>query len=50
MSDPVDDGRVTPKTNPKIAVGEYRVALGEANGNITATRTCQANQRKRLAR
>ncbi|MGX1353357.1 hypothetical protein AB7M49_006978 [Bradyrhizobium elkanii] len=50
VSDPVDDGRVTPKTNPKIAVGEYRVALGEANGNITATRTCQANQRKRLAR
>lgn len=50
VSDPVDDGRITRKTNPKIAVGEYRVALGEANDNITATRTCQTNQRKRLAR
>lgn len=50
VPDPIDDGRVTKRTNPKIMVGEYRVALGEARGNLSATRTCQANQRKRLAR
>ncbi|MGY4333179.1 hypothetical protein ACVWWG_007596 [Bradyrhizobium sp. LB7.2] len=48
--DPLEAGTVTVTTNPKLAVGEYRVALGEANDNITATRECQSNQRKRLAK
>jgi hypothetical protein len=46
----VDDPAVTLATNPKLAVGEYKVALGQANDNITATRNCQANQRNRLAK
>lgn len=50
MVDPLEAGKVTVTTNPKLAVGEYRVALGEANDNITATRECQSNQRKRLAK
>lgn len=50
VADPLEAGRITVKTNPKLAAGEYRVALGEANGNISATRTCQVNQRKRLGR
>jgi hypothetical protein len=40
---------LTVATDPKLAVGEFEVALDEANGNLTATRTCQANQRKRAA-
>ena len=35
-------------TDPKLLVGEYVVALGAANGNLDATRTCQANQRVRM--
>ena len=31
------------------SVADYRVALGQANRNIRATRTCQVKQRKRLA-
>lgn len=50
VADPLDAGTVTVKTNPKRAVGEYRVALGQANDNIDATRTCQADQRSRLAK
>ena len=46
----VNEPTVTLATNPKLAVGEFKVALGEANGNLTATRTCQANQRLLLAR
>lgn len=48
IPDPVEDGRIAVGGNPKRAVGEYRVALGAANGNINATRTCQAEQRVRL--
>lgn len=50
VADPLEAGTVTVKTNPKLAVGEYRVALGEARGNLGATRTCQANQRELLSR
>lgn len=50
VADPVDIDPVTVKSNPKLAVGEYRVALGQANDNIDATRTCQADQRHRLAK
>lgn len=46
----VGDPDINLQTDPKLAVGEYEVALDEANGNITATRTCQSNQRKRFAR
>lgn len=50
VEDPQDAGRVTVNTPPKLAVGEYKVALGEARDNIAATRDCQAGQRKRLAK
>lgn len=46
----VAEPNVTVETDPKLAVGEYVVALDEANTNLTATRTCQANQRQRLAK
>jgi hypothetical protein len=46
----VEDPALDVATDPKLAVGEYEVALDEANGNITATRTCQVNQRKRFAK
>jgi hypothetical protein len=46
----VDEPTVTLTTDPKLAVGEYKVALDGANTNLTATRTCQSNQRKRLSR
>lgn len=36
--------------DPKVTVGEYSIALDEANGNLKDTRTCQANQRKRFAK
>lgn len=34
---------------PQVTVGEYAVALTEANDNIDATRECQRRQRERLA-
>lgn len=46
----VDAPDVSIEIDPKLAVGEYVVALDEANTNLTATRTCQANQRQRLAK
>jgi hypothetical protein len=50
VADPLEDGRVTLRTDPKLVVGEYRVALGTANDNIDATRACQRHQRERLAK
>ncbi len=50
VEDPQDVGTVTVNTDPKLAVGEYKVALGAANDNIDATRQCQVNQRKRVAK
>lgn len=50
VDDPIEDGRITQQTDPKLAVGEYRVALGQANDNLTATRTCQQDQRARVAK
>jgi len=44
----VDDPEITADTDPKLAVGEYVVALGDANDNISATRECQRRQRERL--
>ena len=44
----VDDPSVGPRSDPWRVIGEYAVALGEANGNIDATRQCQAGQRERL--
>jgi hypothetical protein len=49
VEDPLEAGRITQRTDPKLAAGEYRVALGEANDNIDATRSCQEKQRARLA-
>lgn len=34
----------------KVAVARHRAALGQANGNLVATRDCQAAQRERFAR
>ncbi|MBN9001512.1 MAG: hypothetical protein J0H75_05380 [Rhizobiales bacterium] len=33
----------------KVSVGRHRAALGEANGNLRATRQCQEQQRQRFA-
>lgn len=33
----------------KVSVAKHRAALGEANGNLKATRECQAHQRRRFA-
>lgn len=32
----------------KVAVARHRAALGQANGNLVATRTCQQVQRERF--
>jgi hypothetical protein len=34
----------------KAALARHRAALGQANGNLVATRECQALQRERFAR
>lgn len=46
----VDDPVVTEKSDPWQKVGEYAVALGEANANNDATRECQKRQRERLSK
>jgi hypothetical protein len=46
----VNDPVVEEPVDPWHVIGEYAVALGEANGNIDATRECQVRQRKRLAK
>ena len=46
----VDDPEVTESSDPWRSVGEYAVALGDANANIDATRECQKRQRERLAK
>jgi hypothetical protein len=46
----VDDPAVTDADDPWRKIGEYAVALGEANSNIAATRNCQAHQRERFAK
>jgi hypothetical protein len=46
----VDDPQLGAKPDPWRVIGQYAVALGEANGNIDATRECQAGQRERLAK
>lgn len=33
----------------KVAIARHRAALGQANGNLAATRTCQERQRQRFA-
>ncbi|WP_168195721.1 hypothetical protein [Bradyrhizobium sp. NAS80.1] len=35
--------------NPKASVAEHRAALVKANGNLSATRECQAHQRRNLS-
>lgn len=46
----VDDPVVTEQSDPWQKIGEYAVALGEANANTDATRECQKRQRERLAK
>lgn len=46
----VDDPVVVEPIDPWHVIAEYAVALGDANGNIDATRECQEQQRKRLAK
>lgn len=40
---------VTRGLNAKLAIAQHRAALGQANGNLVATRDCQAALRERLA-
>jgi hypothetical protein len=40
---------VTKGQSAKVAVARHRAALGQANGNLVATRTCQEQQRQRFA-
>lgn len=46
----VDHPAVDRNSNPKFVVGEYAVALSNANDNMAASRSCQQNQRERLAK
>lgn len=48
LAENVTEPIVTLETDPKLAVGEYAVALHAANGNLDATLTCQIRQRERL--
>ncbi|UGA45993.1 hypothetical protein HU230_0008125 [Bradyrhizobium quebecense] len=50
MAQNVNDPAVPDHPDPWRVIGEYAVALGEANSNIDATRTCQQHQRERLAK
>ncbi len=34
--------------NAKVSLARHRAALGQANGNLVATRTCQQEQRERF--
>lgn len=40
---------VTKGQSAKVAVARHRAALGQANGNLRATRECQVQQRQRFA-
>lgn len=40
---------VTKGQSAKVAVARHRAALGQANTNLVATRTCQEQQRQRFA-
>ena len=40
---------VTKGQAPKVALARHRAALGQANTNLVATRTCQEKQRQRFA-
>jgi hypothetical protein len=46
----VNDPVIADHPDPWRTIGEYAVALGEANSNIDATRSCQQRQRERLAK
>lgn len=46
----VDDPAVTEHGDPWRTIGEYAVALGDANANIDMTRECQRRQRERLGK
>ncbi|MEY9358994.1 hypothetical protein ABH994_001715 [Bradyrhizobium yuanmingense] len=46
----VNDPVVTEQIDPWQKIGEYAVALGEANANIDASRECQRRQRERLSK
>ncbi|WP_182915322.1 hypothetical protein [Rhodopseudomonas palustris] len=50
MARNVDDPSVGARSDPWRVIGQYAVALGEANGNLDATRDCQRGQRERLAK
>jgi hypothetical protein len=46
----VNDPVIPDRPDPWRVIGEYAVALGEANGNIDATRECQTRQRVRMGK
>ena len=49
LAKPVPYPAVTAGMSAKVAVARHRAALGQANGNLVATRTCQEKQRQRFA-
>lgn len=40
---------ITKGQSAKVSTARHRAALGQANGNLVATRTCQEQQRRRFA-
>jgi hypothetical protein len=49
LADTVPYPTVSTGMSAKAAVARHRAALGQANGNLVATRTCQELQRQRFA-
>lgn len=49
LAKPVPYPAVTAGMSAKVAVARHRAALGQANGNLVATRDCQIAQRERFA-
>jgi hypothetical protein len=50
LAKPVPYPAVTAGMSAKVAVARHRAALGQANGNLVATRTCQEKQREAFAK
>lgn len=46
----IGDPVIPDHPDPWFVIGEYAVALGDANSNIDATRECQKRQRVRMGK
>jgi len=49
LAEPVPYPPVSKGQNAKASAARHRAALGQANGRLDATRTCQERQRMRFA-